>query len=331
MPRLFNPDGTFIDVDNINGYLLPGPDIYVKSRNIPLSRGVPKIIKGSQPTDNGNLILSEDEKNYFIKKYPQDKKFVRQLLGAEEFINNKKRYCLWLVDATPDEIKNNKFIYERVKAVKEFRLNSKKEKTRRDAETPHLFQEIRQPDSNYILIPRHSSHLRRYIPIDYVSPEIICSDANLMIPDAQVWQFGILTSSVLMAWVRLVAGRLGVSLRYSAQIVYNNFPWFKMEFIDYAELILAAEKILNIRKNYPNASLADLYDEVTMPKELREAHKNLDKIVMRIYMLDENLSEEEIQVQLLWHYKYITDYLEENNLKQLTRQKSDDEEEWGRL
>lgn len=304
LPRIFNEDGTFQDVDHINFYLLAGPDIFVESRSTPLCP-VPKIIKGSQPTDDGNLILSEDEKNYFVEKYPKDKKFVRQLMGAEEFIHNKKRYCLWLVDATPDEIRKNKFIYERVKAVKEFRLKSKKISTQKAAEIPHLFTEIRQPNENYILIPRVSSEKRKYIPMGFVSPEIICSDANLMIPEAEMWHFGILTSSVHMIWMRTVCGRLESRYRYSAKLVYNNFVWMQMHFIDYAKLILAAKKVLKARENYPNSSLADLYDEVTMPKDLREAHKEVDQIVMKIYGYDENMTEEEIAVDLLQRYEYV--------------------------
>lgn len=328
MPRLYDSDGTFREVEYINAYLLPGPDIYVTPRAIPLTRAVPKMFAGSKPTDGGNLMLSEDEKNSFIKKYPQDAKFVRQYMGAEDFIHNKKRYCLWLVDATPDDLRRNKFIYERVKAVKEFRLKSKKIPTQKSAEIPHLFQENHQPTSNYILVPRHSSEFRKYIPMDYVSPEIICSDSNLMIPDAQVWHFGILTSRVHMAWTKTVCGRLRNDLRYSAKIVYNNFPWVKMEFIDYANLILSAEKILSARKNYPNASLADLYDDLTMPKDLREAHREVDKIVMKIYRLDEDMTDEEIAVEMLKHYQFVTDYLRENNLKQLARRNDEDDEDF---
>ena len=201
MPRIFNDDGTYRDVDHINFYLLNGPDIFVESRSTPLCP-VPKIIKGSQPTDGGNLILSEEEKNFFIEKYPNDKKFIRQIMGGDEFLNNKKRYCLWLVDATPDEIKKNKFIYERVKAVKEFRLKSTKIPTQKAAEIPHLFTENRQPNSEYILIPSVSGHLRKYIPIGFVSPEIISTNLNLMIPDAEIWHFGILTSNVHMIWTK---------------------------------------------------------------------------------------------------------------------------------
>lgn len=328
MPRIYNADGTFEDVDHINFYLLPGPDIFVSKRSVPLSRAVPKMFFGNQPNDGGNLILSEDEKNFFVKKYPQDKKFVRQFMGAEEFIHNKKRYCLWLVDASPEDIRRNKFIYERVKKVREVRLQSKREATKKLAEVPHLFGFISQPNTNYILVPSVSSEKRKYIPIGFVSPEIICSNLNLMIPDAEIWHFGILTSKVHMIWTKTVCGRLRADIRYSAQIVYNNFPWVKMEFIDYAELILAAEKILKIRKKYPEASLADLYDDLTMPKELREAHRQVDKIAMRIYHLDENLSEEKIAIELLEHYQFVADYLKEHGLKQLQRQKSEDDEDF---
>lgn len=201
-----------------------------------------------------------------------------------------------------------------MKSVKEFRLKSKKIPTQKAAEIPHLFTEIRQPNTNYILIPSTSSELRKYIPMDFVSPEIISTNANLMIPDAEVWHFGILTSSVHMIWMKTVCGRLESRYRYSAKIVCNNFAWMNMEFKDYAELILAAEKILKARRNYPDASLADLYDEITMPKDLRAAHREVDKIVMRIYGYDESWSEEEIANDLLERYKFLSAYVDAQNL-----------------
>ena len=221
---------------------MPGLDIYVKPRSTPLSRAVPKIITGNSPIDDGNLILSEEEKKYFIEKYPQDKKFIRQIIGGEEFIQNKKRFCLWLVDATPDEIKKNKFIYERVKKVREFRLNSKRSQTKKFAETPHLFGEIRDLGKNFIVIPKTSSERRKYIPMDFLDNNFICTDALKLVPNAEIWHFGILTSKVHMIWTKTVCGRLESRIRYSAKIVYNNFVWVKMEFVDYAKLILAAEK-----------------------------------------------------------------------------------------
>ena len=308
MPRIFNDDGTFQDVEHINGYLLAGPDIYVESRTTPLCP-VPKMCLGNMPRDDGNFFLNEDEKIFLEKKYPQSKKFIKKFLGAEEFIHNKKRYCIWLKDATPDEIKKIPPIYERVKNVKIFREKSKREGTRKLSDVPQLFAEIRQPDSDYILVPRHSSENRKYIPMDFLTSEIICGDANLMIPDAELWHFGILTSSVHMIWMKTVCGRLKSDFRYSAKLVYNNFVWLKMEFIDYAQLILSAKKILEVRKKYPDASLADLYDEITMPKDLRDAHRENDKIVMKIYGFDESMTEEEIAVSLLMSYEELKNFL----------------------
>ena len=269
--------------------------------------------------------MSENERDELLKKCPQAEKYIKQFLGAEEFIHNKKRFCLWLVDCPPNEIRQMKPIYERVKKVADFRKNSKKIPTQKAAEIPHLFTENRQPTSNYILVPRVSSEKRKYVPMDFVSPEIICGDANLMIPDAEVWHFGILTSSVHMAWMRLVCGRLTSRYRYSAKIVYNNFPWMRMEFLQYAKLILAAKNILDTRKNYPDASFADLYDEVTMPKDLREAHKNLDKIVLGIYGYDEKISEEDMQIDLLFRYKEIADYRAAHPKKKFKDENFDDE------
>ena len=326
MPRLYNNDGTFRDVDHINFYLMPGSDIIVKPRTLPLSRAVPPMISGNMLLDGGTLTLTEEEKNLFVKKYPQDEKFIRRLLGGEEFLHNKKRYCLWLVDATPDEIKKNKFIYERVKKCKENRLNSGADK-RKLADTPHLFRERVNPE-HFIAIPQVSSEKRKYIPMDFLDKNTIPTFQLRIIPDAEVWHFGILTSKVHMIWTKTVCGRLKSDIRYSAKIVYNNFVWMKMEFIDYAELILAAEKILKVRKNYPNASLADLYDEVTMPKDLRDAHRAVDKIVMKIYGYDESWSDEEIAIDLLQRYKFVTDYLQENKMKQITRQNFDDDEDF---
>ena len=300
MPRIYNADGTFEDVDHINFYLLNGPDIFVESRTTPLCP-VPRIVTGNRPADGGNLILSEEEKDYFIKKYPQDKKFIRQIMGGDEFLNNKKRYCLWLVDATPDDIKKNKFIYERVKKCKEDRLKGAPDRQKL-AETPHLFRESFVPEK-FIAIPKTSSERRQYIPMDFLNDDFVCIDSLLMIPNAELWHFGILTSKVHMIWMRTVCGRLKSDYRYSAKIVYNNFVWMRMYHEDYEKLNIAAQKILDCRKKYPKASLADLYDEVTMPKDLRRAHREVDKIAMKIYHLDEDMKEEEIAVTLLMMYE----------------------------
>ena len=307
MPRIYNDDGTFEDVEHINWYLLAGPDIYVEPRTTPLCH-VPKIMKGSTPIDGGNLLLSPGERDELIKKCPQAEKYIRQFLGAEEFIYNKKRYCLWLVDCPPDELRKMKPVYERVKKVREFRLKSKREITRKFADTPQLFAEIRQHKENYIAIPEVSSERRKYIPMDFLLPELIPSNKLQIIPNANLWHFGILTSSVHMAWTRTVCGRLTSRIDYSAKLVYNNFVWKQMTPTQFIKLVESSKKILDARKNYPNASLADLYDEIAMPKDLRAAHKLNDKVVMDIYGFDESMTDEEIAISLLEVYKFVSDY-----------------------
>lgn len=223
--RIFNADGTVINAKNINGYLLDAPNIFIEKRKIPLC-DVSIINKGSQPTDGGNLIIEADEYEDFIAKEPAANKFIHTFLGAEEFINKKKRYCLWLVNASPAELRKMPLVVKRIEAVKEMRLASPKEATRKWADYPYLFTENRQPESgHYLLVPRHSSENRYYVPIGYVSAEVICGDSNQMIPNATLYHFGILTSSVHNAWMRAVCGRLESRYRYSNAIVYNNFPW----------------------------------------------------------------------------------------------------------
>ena len=307
MPRIYHNDKTFEEVDHINPYLFEGPDILVTSRTTPLCR-VPQMVYGSKPTDDGNLIIEADEYEDFIKREPKAKKYIRPLLGAREFIHNEKRFCLWLVDCPPDEIRKMPLVYERVKKVREFRLKSKNAANQKKAETPYLFYHISQPKTKYILVPSVSSERRKYIPMDFVSPEIICTNLNLMIPDAQLWHFGILTSRVHMIWMATVCGRLRADFRYSAQIVYNNFVWRSMQVRDYLALTESAQKILDARKNYPNASLADLYDEITMPKDLRAAHNENDKIVMKIYGYDKSMTEQDIAIDLLLSYEFVSNY-----------------------
>ena len=221
-----------------------------------------------------------------MAKEPRAEKYIKQIYGAEEYINNKKRYCLWLVDASPNEIRSMPLVRERVAQVRAFRLRSTKEATRRSADTPTLFQEIRQPQSDYIIVPRVSSENRRYIPIGFVSSEIIVNDAVQIIPDADLYHFGVLTSNVHMAWMRMVAGRLEMRYRYSASIVYNNFPWSIPPENQKTRIMKTANVILKARELYPDSNLADLYDERTMPPELRKAHQENDKAVMSAYGFD---------------------------------------------
>ena len=227
--RIFNADGTVVNAKNINPYLIDAPNIFIESRTDSLA-DIPPMVYGNKPTDNGFLFLNEEEKSKLIKTQPNAEKFIKDFLGAEEFINNKKRYCIWLVKASPAEIKQMPEIYDRVQSIRQFRLASTKAATRKKADIPTLFDEIRQPESgHYLLVPRHSSENRYYVPIGYVSSEVICGDSNQMIPNATLYHFGILTSSVHNAWMRAVCGRLKSDYRYSKDIVYNNFPWPQVE------------------------------------------------------------------------------------------------------
>ncbi len=301
-------------VDNINSYLIQAPNIFVESRKKHF-QNVPKIDFGNMPNDDGLLSnYSDEEKNKIIKKYPFAEKFFRKFLGADEFINNKNRWCLWLKDANLLEIKKVQPIMEAIQKVKFKREQSTREATRKLAETPYLFGEIRQPDNNYLVIPRVSSEKRRYIPISVVKKEVICSDATFIVPNATLYHFGILTSNVHMAWMRAVCGRLKSDYRYSKDIVYNNFPWCNPTDEQKAKIEKTAQEILNAREKHPNSSLADLYNDLTMPPELRKAHQENDKMVMEAYGFkkkDENgktrwLTESETVAELMKMYQELT-------------------------
>ena len=268
--------------DNINAYLLNAPNAFIESRKKSISDTL-ELMFGNMANDGGHLNdYKKEEKEEIIAQYPQTEVLFKRFLGAEEFINGKERWCLWLKDANPSLIKIGP-IHNAVLAVKELREKSTRPSTRKLANTPTLFGEIRQTEENYLLIPRHSSEKRRYIPIGYFDKNYICGDANFMIPDASIYHFGILTSNVHMAWVRAVCGRLEMRYRYSKDIVYNNFPWPTPTEAQKAKIEQTAQAILDARALYPESSLADLYDEVTMPPELRKAHQANDKAVMQAY------------------------------------------------
>ncbi len=269
-------------VDNINAYLISAPTVFIESRTQSIC-DVPQMVYGNKPTDGGFLFLTPDEYAALAKKEPSALKYVRQIYGAAEYINNKARYCLWLVGITPAELRSSAFIRDRVEKVREFRLSSTKDATRRSADTPTLFQEIRHPDSPYIIIPRHSSENRKYIPFGFVNPEIIVNDAVQIIPNAELYHFGVMMSNVHMAWTRAVCGRLEMRYRYSKDVVYNNFPWCNPTDEQKKKIEETAQAILDARALYPDCSLADLYDEVAMPPELRKAHQANDKAVMQAY------------------------------------------------
>ena len=271
-----------VEAKRINPYLVDATEIFIENRRQPIST-IPEIVFGSMANDGGFLILQDDEKENLIKSQPLAAKWIRPFLGAEEFINNKSRWCLWLADINPSELRTIPEVYERVLSVKKHRLSSNRAATNKLANTPYLFGEIRQPSSIYLMLPRVSSELRKFIPIGYLPPEIIASDAALTISNATLFHFGILTSTQHNAWMRTVAGRLKSDYRYSANIVYNNFPWPTPTDAQRSAVETAAQGILDARARYPDSSLADLYDPLTMPPELVKAHAKLDKAVDAAY------------------------------------------------
>lgn len=292
---------------NISPYLIDAPTIFIEKRKQPLCSDTPLINKGSQPTDGGNLIILEEEYDEFLRKEPEAKKYIREFLGAEEFINGKKRYCLWLVEASAAELRGMPTVMKRLEAVKAMRNASKKAATRKWAVYPYLFTENRQPESgDYLLIPSTSSERRRYVPIGFLPATVISSNANLVVPFATLYEFGVLTSNVHNAWMRTVCGRLKSDYRYSNDIVYNNFPWPMPTEAQRRRIEQTAQAILDARAIYSNSSLADLYDESVMPPELRKAHQANDRAVMQAYGIDWDFTEEEIVAKLFKMYDELT-------------------------
>ncbi|MEI7936081.1 MAG: DNA methyltransferase [Verrucomicrobiota bacterium] len=268
---------------NINPYLVEGNDTVLTKRTTPLC-AVPEIVFGSMPNDDGHLLLDREAKAELLRFEPGAKKFIRQFLGADEFINAIERWCLWLVDASPSELRALPEVMRRVEGVKAHRLASSRETTRALAASPALFGENRQPQSKYLLIPGVSSERRAYIPIGFLPPSIIASNLVNVVPDAKLYHFGVLTSQMHMAWMRYTAGRLESRYRYSAGIVYNNYPWpEKVTAKQRAAVEAAAQAVLDARARYPTSTLADLYDPLAMPAPLLKAHQQLDRAVDRCY------------------------------------------------
>ena len=269
-------------VSNINSYLMDAEDKFIESRSTPIC-DVPQIRFGSMPRDGGGFVLTDEEKEELIKKEPLSEKWIHPYIGAYEFLNNKSRWCLWLMGANPHELKQCPTVMKRIEFVKKFRLESKAEGTRKFAETPTIFCQIAQPNSDYIAIPKTSSEKRKYIPIGFLDKNVIASDLLFLIPNANIYHFGILTSNVHNAWMRTLCGRLKSDYRYAKDIVYNNFPWPNPTKEQQAKIEKTAQAILAARAIYKDCSLADLYDDVTMPPELRKAHQLNDKAVMEAY------------------------------------------------
>jgi hypothetical protein len=268
---------------NISPYLIDSADLVVTSRTKPLS-DVQEIVFGNMANDGGHLILSDEEKNQLLLLEPNTKKFLKKFVGSVEFINNKTRWCLWLKDALPSELRLMPEVMKRIELVKEHRLESNREATNKLADYPYLFGEIRQPMGNYLLIPRVSSVSRYYVPIGFLTSDVIANDRVTILPDATLYHFGILTSSMHNSWMRQVCGRLKSDYNYSNNLVYNNFPFPKEPTGKQRERVEhTAQGILDARLNFPGATLADLYDPLTMPKELLDAHRANDEAVDACY------------------------------------------------
>lgn len=269
-------------VKHINAYLADADNVFIESRTQPIC-DVPVMQNGGKPTEGGFLILTEEEKNNLIKDEPQAAKLIRPYMMGKDFIVRRPRYCLWMAGVAPSIIRNCPKVLKRIQQVREYRLASPKAATRKKAETPMLFDEVRECETDYVAIPKVSSENRRYIPMDYLPKEIIPGDKLFMLQSASLYYFGILTSNVHMAWMRAVCGRLKSDYSYSNTIVYNNFPWPTPTDEQRAKIEQTAQAILDARALYPDSSLADLYDETTMPPELRKAHQDNDRAVMRAY------------------------------------------------
>ena len=293
-------------VRNINGYLIDAPSIAIESRNAPISN-VPEMVFGSMPNDGGFLSnYSEEEYNSIVSKFPAAKSLFHRLLGATEFINNEKRWCLWLKDVPPTDYLHIAPVMEAIDHVQKMRASSNRAGTRKLADTPMLFGEIRQPSSRYLLVPSTSSERRDYVPIGFIDADVISNNANMLVPNASLYTFGVLTSSTHMAWMRVVCGRLKSDYRYSAKIVYNNFPWPNPSQEQKAQIESTAQAIIDARELYSEASMADMYGNLILFPELLKAHRANDAAVMEAYGFRKDMSEAEIVAELFKMYQKLT-------------------------
>jgi len=268
--------------NNINAYLMDAPNVFIESRNTPLN-GVLSMSSGGKPVEGGYYIFTDDEKNAFLKKEPSAQTYFRKFVGSDDFINGYTRWCLWLHDVSPSDIRKLPECMKRVNSVHDYRLESKKAATRAAAATPMSFMEIKRPVGKFLIVPEVSSQRRKYVPLGFSDKEMICSNKVRFVSNATMYHFGILTSNVHMAWMRAVCGRLKSDYSYSINVVYNNFPWPTPTEQQKAKIEQTAKAILDARALYPDSSLADLYDDLTMPPELRKAHQANDRAVMDAY------------------------------------------------
>jgi hypothetical protein len=272
-------------VSHINAYLIDYPDVYVGSRQLPLC-DVPQMGIGNKPIDGGNYLFTLEEMEDFIQLEPQSEQYFRPWYGADEFINRRPRFCLWLGDCTPAELRSMPQCLKRVEAVRNTRLTSKSAGTRKLADRPTRFHVENMPKGNYIVIPQVSSQTRRYIPMGYMDERVMCSDKVRLLPNGSLYHFGVLESNVHMSWMRTICARLKSDYSYTVNNVYNNFPWPNPTDEQKAKIEQTAQTILDARALFPDSSLADLYDEAAMPPELRKAHQENDRAVMRAYGFD---------------------------------------------
>lgn len=297
-------NGQVSRVEHINAYLVDAADVFVESRSKPLC-DVPEIGIGNKPIDGGHYLFTKAEMDAFLAKEPNAAPYFKAWYGAQEFIHRKPRYCLWLGACTPHELRQMPLCHARVEAVREFRRNSASEGTRKLADKPTRFHVENMPKGHFIIMPKVSSERRRYIPCGFMDDSVLCSDLVFLIPQATLYHFGVLTSNVHMAWMRTVAGRLKSDYRYSKDIVYNNFPWCAPTDEQKAAIAQTAQGILDARARYPESSLADLYDDVTMPPDLREAHRANDRAVMRAYGFSTKLTESACVAALMKRYEQL--------------------------
>jgi len=290
-------------VDNINAYLMNADDLFIEKRTKPICE-CDLMVYGSEPREGGYLLLTAEERTTLLLETPEAEQYVKRFVSAEDYINSKIRYCLWLENADVRVIRKSKFIMDRLKKCSEFREQSKQKQAHDAAKTPSLFASPRQPITEYLLIPVVSSENRKYIPIGYVCKDIIASNACFTISNATLYTFGIMMSNVHMAWTRAVCGRLKSDYRYSNTVVYNNFPWPTPTAEQKKKIEETAQAILDARALYPDCSLADLYDEIAMPPELRKAHQANDRAVMQAYGFDvKTMTESSCVAELMKMYQ----------------------------
>ena len=312
-------------VNQINAYLVDANNILLDKSKSHISQSAPLMFRGSQPTDGGHLLLDDYEKENLIKIEPIAEKFINKFLMGEEFINGISRWCLWLTDVTPEALRSMPEVRKRLELVKAMRLASTKEATQKLAITPYLFGEIKQPKSRYLALPIVSSERREYIPIAYLEPNVISGNKLFCVPNALLSDFAIMTSSMHMAWMRAVCGRMKSDYSYSNSIVYNNFVWTgELTEIQINKITETAQAILDARNIYPNATLADLYDPLTMPVELVKAHQANNKAVDEAYGYKGGDDDASRVAFLFKRYEELTSLLPATVVKKKRAKKQDD-------